>query len=524
MKRKSLSNRKLYIFVAGSIKLKAERDALKSMVQDLNANNRLQRLGIDVDIKSYENDFKNQQEEYIKYVKKKSDLVFFVITDKIGNRTELELKEATLSYLETNRPEICIFIQNEDTLQDSDSRVIKVREYLGEGFYAIRFKDTEELKIEARKRVMKHVGIMYRNIRDINEWIIRIFIVVLMALVVCFGWKACDKDTQIIVPTSEETIEKHPIILFAGGGSAAQVVKQNYTDVLTIENSMYARMPSSHAWTLLVEDIITPPGIEYDGSNRKFYPVCLSAEAAPDTFFTKQCNENRLGERSVVSYYLGEDDLVLYIDSEYAQKKGWKDSINCIESIEVNDLVKLLKEDLGNVTFYSTSIGSGTMDTYQKVISYCQRKSPQDRIDLGEMMKQNKIKKYTELSFECPNEGGYIVMGSKYYFVADDRNLDYHKMTLTFNGQVISKDIYLYFNCYNNGNSPKFEIPKEVMEILLKYFHIDKNPDIWNKTLFKSEHNDFYYVIHNINKQVFVYLNERPDSLVTFWGKIDNAE
>lgn len=324
MKRKSPSNRKLYIFVAGSIKLKAERDALKSMVQDLNANNRLQRLGIDVDIKSYENDFKNQQEEYIKYVKKKSDLVFFVITDKIGNRTELELKEATLSYLETNRPEICIFIQNEDTLQDSDSRVIKVREYLGEGFYAIRFKDTEELKIEARKRVMKHVGIMYRNIRDINEWIIRIFIVVLMALVVCFGWKACDKDTQIIVPTSEETIEKHPIILFAGGGSAAQVVKQNYTDVLTIENSMYARMPSSHAWTLLVEDIITPPGIEYDGSNRKFYPVCLSAEAAPDTFFTKQCNENRLGERSVVSYYWGEDDLVLYIDSEYAQKRVGK--------------------------------------------------------------------------------------------------------------------------------------------------------------------------------------------------------
>lgn len=100
MRKRTLLSKNIAIFVAGSITLKSERDALKAMVLDLNSKSRIQRLGTHVDIRSYEDDFKNKQEEYNKFVQKTADLVFVLITDCIDDNTELELKTASESLCE----------------------------------------------------------------------------------------------------------------------------------------------------------------------------------------------------------------------------------------------------------------------------------------------------------------------------------------------------------------------------------------------------------------------------------------
>lgn len=508
MRKRTLLSKNIAIFVAGSITLKSERDALKAMVLDLNSKLRMQRLGTHVDIKSYEDDFKNKQGEYNKFVGKTADLVFVVITDSIGDNTELELKTASESLCEKGWPEVYVFIKDENTLKDDDPRVIKMREYLGQDSYAIRFKDSDELKIEARKRIMHHVGLLYLFSRNVKKWILRFLLFSLLFLVCFLGLKLYTKKQPVASPVISHVDSIRPLVLFAGGGSAAQFIKQNYNlDVRTIPKSVYARMPSSYAWALLAEEILSPSGKEYDGADRKYYPICLSAEEAPDSFFIKQCDDNSqlrnmFKERAVVSYYLGEDNLVLYVESEYAKKKGWKDN-----KIEVESLLKLLQHNKDSVKIYCTSIGSGTMDAYQKVLSYWQRKTKTKKIDLEEMMRGQKINKFTEYYSFSPNKEGYVVLGSKYYSVPSNEKIKCDTLTLTLNKQIVSKGIYLYFNCYNRF-SPKMEIPKEVVDVLVDYFHVDKNHDIWEKILCKSKYNNFYYVENN--GDVFVYLNERP--------------
>lgn len=519
MRKRTLLSKNIAIFVAGSITLKSERDALKAMVLDLNSKSRIQRLGTHVDIKSYEDDFKNKQEEYNKFVQKTADLVFVLITDCIGDNTELELKTASESLCENGWPEVYVFIKDDNTLKDDDPRVMKMREYLGQDSYAIRFKDSDELKTEARKRIMQYVGVLYRFSRNVKKWILRILLFSLLLLVGFLVFSKCQKD--------------RPIIMFAGGGSVAQFIKQNYhQDVQNIPNSVYARMPSSHAWTLLVEDIITPPSSEDDGAHRKFYPICLSAEAIPDTFFTNQCDKKLLDSRPVASYYLGEDNLVLYVEANYAKEMGWK---NREGTIEVIDLVRMLRniDKTKDVKFFSTSIGSGTQDLYQKLISYVDQRDQNNQKDkkdkndqndvlsIKDMMDNGKVTKYTELSLKT-NDSAYVVMGSKYYFVVDTTNLNYHRLTLTLDDQVVSKGIYLYFNTSKGGDN-MFDIPSEVVDVLVDYFHIDRDTAIWDKKLKKSEKGVYYVTNPNKDISVFVYLNERPKSLTKFWDNIDDS-
>lgn len=507
MRKRTFFSKNIAVFVAGSIKLKSERDALKAMVLDLNSKSRIQRLGTHVDIKSYEDDFKNKQEEYNKFVQKTADLVFVLITDSIGDNTELELKTASESLCENGWPEVYVFIKDDNTLKDDDPRVMKMREYLGQDSYAIRFKDSDELKIEARKRIMQHVGVLYRFSRNVKKWILRVLLFSLLLLVGFLVFSKCQKN--------------RPIIMFAGGGSAAQFIKQNYhQDVLTIPNSVYARMPSSYAWTLLAEEILSPSGKGFDGADRKFYPICLSAEEAPDSFFIKQVvDDTKFGRRAVVSYYLGEDDLILYVESEYAKKRGWKDN-----KLEVDSLLELLRHNTDSVKIYCTSIGSGTMDTYQKVLSFRQRNVKSGKIYLDTLMRGNKINKFTEYNRFTPDKDGYVVLGSKYYSVPSNESIKCDTLTLTLNNQIVSKGIYLYFNCYNDTESDNMQIPKEVVDVLVDYFHIDRDTSIKKGTLQKSENGGYCITTYDKNvSKVFAYLNKRDETLNKFWENIDDS-
>lgn len=510
MRKRTFFSKNIAVFVAGSIKLKSERDALKAMVLDLNSKSRIQRLGTHVDIKSYEDDFKNKQEEYNKFVQKTADLVFVLITDSIGDNTESELKTASESLCENGWPEVYVFIKDDNTLKDDDPRVMKMREYLGQDSYAIRFKDSDELKIEARKRIMHHVGLLYLFSRNVKKWILRFLLFSLLFLVGFLGWKLYTKKQPVVSPVISNVDSIRPLVLFAGGGSVANYIKQEYSldtndpvDVSNYPNAIYANMPSGNARILLSEDYN-----RYMNEKLTFRTICLSASRASENEFHQSCDSIEFFNKvSIVECYIGEDPLVVYVKKEGSERylrKKWIDE----KRITPEGLASLIKQpDAFNV--FSTAANSGTSNFYQEILP------SKDSINFEKLIEGKKAFVYNEASdikvFKCDestNNLPYIVLGSKYYYslaLQSKGDDNYYQLQVYNNisGKPFSKSIYLYFLAFKKNDRNNVIIPQSICNFLRKTKIV--NTSKWKKwvhndTLLKSRDN-------------VIYLTERPDEL-----------
>lgn len=466
----SFFNRKIAIFVAGSTSLKAERDALKSVILDLNKTYHIHKWGIDIDIKSYNDDFLNLQNEYDKYVQETADIMFVVVTDSIGEKTEKELEKASVPFLKKRRPVIDVFIKNDDVLNDDDPRVVKVRKYLSQDFYAIKYKDLDELKIEAKRCIMRKIGILYRVIHDINTWARRFSLLTLLVIVGFFGWnlyseKNCD-------------VKERPTILFAGGGSAANFILQHTgIDIYNYDGSVYANMPSGNAWALLSEEYYRFVRAGRPDSGPSFVTLCVSADKADMKVLLKTCaRETFQTEASIIECLLGYDTLAVYIERNFFNKMKMEGVLNDSTQISPKQVAELIhKHETANV--FVTSAESGTTRIYQDCVY------ADSTICIDSMLKNSLLTVYNEASdisdFMLKNSSisnwkPFVVLGSTSYFVnileKEQRKgspFYYTMLVKKDNTSFVTKPIYLYFVAFKDlHDKNKVVISKPIWDFM----------------------------------------------------------
>lgn len=107
--------RSINIFIAGAKDLAPQRVQLKALISDLNHKFEEAKNGIRLNVSSYET-FGNKQEEYNDFIVNKADLVMLVLKDRIGSHTEDEYLLALNNKNKTGRPDIVVFLQQQDDL------------------------------------------------------------------------------------------------------------------------------------------------------------------------------------------------------------------------------------------------------------------------------------------------------------------------------------------------------------------------------------------------------------------------
>ena len=245
-----------------------------------------------------------------------------------------------------------------------------------------------------------------------------------------------------------------PTIVFAGGGSVANMIKNitnNSVDITNYRNAIYLNLPSQNAWPLLTEEVIV--NHTYSNEN-KFYPVCLSALMANDSVFHKIIKPNEFMKRAtVLQYFLGKDTLRVFTN----ENMGKQDTIN------IDELSHKVKECYKDKLVYITQEGSGTYHIYQKIMKHI--------VDIDTC--KSNLEFYDKTLLKKNLTKKYIVLASQFYTPDDIRDLP-SKVVVDTDAMPIMKDMYLYFLGYTKEDINYFSLP-EVMVDFLK--QIDRDSD-----------------------------------------------
>lgn len=144
MTRQSIS-----IFVAGATDLRTERDALKSIANDLNGE--FEHRGVKVIIRTYEN-FNESQAEYDAFIREKTDLTIFILDGRIGEKTRQEFILATNQQKSAGRPKVMVFLRE---YKEDNPGIQYIRGLLETtpSEYAIEYKDLDNLRYKAEKKI-----------------------------------------------------------------------------------------------------------------------------------------------------------------------------------------------------------------------------------------------------------------------------------------------------------------------------------------------------------------------------------
>lgn len=144
-----LNTREIYFkcFIAGSIKLDNERDALRAKCAEL--CNRWENLGIRVSSYTYQ-DFSRHvisggpQKIYDKFISEEAKWAIFILQDGIGEKTLEEYNVALESYLHNGHPKILILSYNNST---TDPVVMKIKnEIINHNQYWNTCNNIEDMK------------------------------------------------------------------------------------------------------------------------------------------------------------------------------------------------------------------------------------------------------------------------------------------------------------------------------------------------------------------------------------------
>ena len=252
---------------------------------------------------------------------------------------------------------------------------------------------------------------------------------------------------------------KTPKLVFAGGGSVANMIKKrtkNPMDILNYPNSLYLNMPSKKAWTLMAEEVMN--NHTSDSTENKFYPICLSACKADKSDFLKIVAEDKFKKKgTVIEYYLGEDSLIIYTKLPIG-KEG---------RVSISELAKTIKDSCGNKIkdtqkygLYITQKESGTYSIYHQILN--------DFVNIDSCKSLNWYADNLTCK-ELPEN--YILLSSKYYTPDDifKSRKEEKKVVMDEKGDVIKKPMYLYFVGYTSGEDDKYiTIPEEMVDFLKK--------------------------------------------------------
>lgn len=247
-------------------------------------------------------------------------------------------------------------------------------------------------------------------------------------------------------------------LIIAGGGSAANYISRCYPQVMLDSTTQryYMHLPSKHAWRLLEEEVMST--VSPDSS--RYLPICVSAEAATEKNFLTGVSASKFVQKgSVVSYHLGYDTLAVYVHKEekFPKEQLSSEEINQ-QRIYVSTLAKLIN-NVDSLNIFTTSVGSGTRDTYEKaLIGLCDLQSK----------KTTNFQQDSDLPHININNNSSILLGSQCYYVKSLRNPLKFIVIDDNTKQPILKDIYLFCMAYTeDANHPnRLKIPAPTVKFI----------------------------------------------------------
>lgn len=446
------------IFVSGSKKLKEHRVRLKALVNNLNGENRMKGIPVTLNMFSYVN-LGDNQTNYDDFIKNKSDIVIFLVEDRIGEKTREEFLLATHEQKKTGKPKSLVFIKEAQVKAPETEEVERLVNENSDSYY-IDYSNLEDLEYKVRDRLMQEVDSLMakssssprKKIRTLKLWAwVSTLALMLLSFVVL--WNVLTRDDDVT-------------LLFIGGGSAVRCLEESCQEIGNVydyDNSICIAVPTSSSWPIVTSEVMQHHAAKGNKGPKPFYPVCMSAMKADESDFLKMSNRTQFLEKgSVLSYYLGDDDLTMYVKKTFRHEL-----IDGKDSIGVEALAAFLKSvSEQNVMIFTTEVGSGTLTNYQRILT------PYDitvsKEALGEL-----VDKFTDLTPKSKirrDETPYIMLGSHYYVAREvyDEGDCRPIIILDENGKPVTKTNYLYFAGYNEDGGSSFWIPDEMVDLLKK--------------------------------------------------------
>lgn len=446
------------IFVSGSKKLKEHRLRLKALVNNLNGENRMKGLPVTLNMFSYVN-LGDNQADYDNFIKNKSDMVFFIVEDRMGTKTKEEFLLASEAQKGKGRPKILVFMRE---FQEKTLEIEEVETLVSENSdsYYVDYSNLEDLEYKVKERLMQEVNQLVdsnggsqkkkNRIIKVWAWFATLGCVVLLLMGLWNKWNR-DKDATL---------------LFIGGGSAVRCLEENFPEVGNVyeyDNSICIAVPTSTSWPIITSEVMQHHAIKGNHVMKTFFPVCMSAMKADESSFLKMSSrEQFLSKGSVLSYRLGDDELTMYVKKSFQHELiDGKDSIR---APELAAFIKSLSEQ--EVMIFTTEVGSGTLTNYQRVLG------PYD-ITISKEALGEHVDKFTDLTPKSKirrDETPYIMLGSHFYVAREvyDEGDCRPIIVLDENGNVISKTNYLYFAGYYEDGGSSFWIPDAMVRLLIK--------------------------------------------------------
>lgn len=440
------------LFVAGSKALEDERTVIGKAILGLNSHYKSIGKKCTVYLDTYETISGDNQPAYNKFIESEANLVFFVLDGKVGGKTLKELVIALAASRKENGPEVKIFVKHDET--NSDEEYLELtRQLMGENYY-VEYDNLDDLRSKAEKRVKEYVE--KSTHKSLSEWIrCNYKFIVVLAIILSLAFVGFYMWYKL------KLRENEPTLILAGGGSAANYMEKYYINCKPSQykDGYYVHMPTSYAWLLMAEEVISP----LSAGKRRYYPICLSAEKATDSAFTRIVSvSSMLAIGSVIEYRIGWDTLTVFLKSDRTITTCINDNKKITRS-ELLDLIKKRKDY--NINLFTTSKGSGTRDAYEKLLA-----------DLGYDFANVETYQFAENS-DMPtiNKNGapYMLMGSGCYVAKEllkdiDSRDCYEYKVVDENGDCFRKPIYIYFMAYCSDNSNVLTIPEQTLNFLNK--------------------------------------------------------
>jgi len=446
------------IFVSGAKRLKEHRMRLKVLANDMNGELRRKGVNITINMYSYMN-LGDDQKEYDDFIREKSDIVLFIIEDKLGDKTREEFLLASESFKKTGSPKMYVFLKEfyERTPQITDIENLINAE---SNSYYIEYSNLEDLETKVKDRLQHDINERMEQQHATPQkkarkfkFMAAAFACAFFALLGIYAYSAISRANDVI-------------LLFVGGGSAANCLKMNYEtvgDVYKYEDAISIGVPTSSAWALVTAEILHHHAMKSDMVQVPFYPICMSAKKAKETDFLRLCDRDEFIKKgSVLKVHIGDDRLMVYV-----KKTMDHELVNGKDSITANELAQLIKLAIEQqYTVFCTQEGSGTLLSYRDLlIPHEIDLTPKSMNNLewfSQQTPRNKIRQ---------NERPYLILGSEYYVATevfeegDCRGI----IVLDENNESVKKNCFLYFAGYNNADDEStFWIPDEMVEFLGK--------------------------------------------------------
>lgn len=470
----------LSIFVSGSKKLKEHRLRLKALVNNLNGENRMKGYPVALNMYSYVN-LGDNQADYDDFIQNKSDIVIFIVEDKMGDKTREEFLLASKAQKKKGSPKILVFMRE---FQERTPEIAEVEQLISDNtdsYYIdysnledLEYKVKERLTQEVEERVAGTVASPKKKMRALKVWAL---LATLAAAFLFFKTMGSTDDATL---------------LFIGGGSAVNCLEEydGIGNLYQYDNSICIAVPTKTSWPIITSEVIHHHGIKNSGNSKPFYPICLSAMSAEEADFLNMSNHDQfVSKGAVLALHLGEDSLTLYV------KKTFTNSIiDGRDSINTRELADFLCDSTTQqLRIFTTEAGSGTLTFYQKSLAPYGLTISKEAF--GE--RADKFTDLTPKSKIISDETPYIMLGSRYYVaneVYDEGDCRAIRIT-DENGVAIKKSIYLYFAGYYDDGGASFLIPAEMTDFLCKV-----NPKF--KAIIKNNR------LPRKNEKVIVDLNE----------------